>query len=547
MATLAIILDNMLGYVNTVLQCYTDISEDTKKPCFQGLVPLFRCQGCSNNFSDECQPRNLSCGHTLCNPCTEALLAGEMPCPECCQKHQISTDGEPEVNYQLLRVIRSVGIKEINIGGVNSTMLTADFSQHHNKQDLRKCVVHNSPKVLFCLSCNSWVCENCIVVDHPILPRGSCWVIQLTEAIDKIRTKYEEVASQVLKEIETMKDDFELEFGMHDLCLKHCTQERSHLRLLEELNPLLLGKREENDEEVRKAKGRLKELADSFRATNAPEEMTVSCKGLLDFQEELKGIITQEKERLTSPRPIMVEHLRMDIKRLAEGREPLYATLQENGRHRWAHVALKDQTLLVYALNEGKPPSEGITLPYKFVEALLENRKKTLFLELEADGENLQGRVFVQLQEEGPMQQQMLLMCSGKKDVSFRNTRFFRDEEGYLSGGVYHNADGSKGGTIVPGLGECWGVSLSTGMKNYCAAVVGHKTSTKFHFILRPSKKGVDNIVGFVRQGLHVIKAAAKLEPVTKCYVKDCGIFIPVRTVTDCDKTVTDNENESTE
>ncbi|XP_064098288.1 uncharacterized protein LOC135209559 isoform X1 [Macrobrachium nipponense] len=545
MAALPILLDNMLGYVNTVFLSYRDIPEDTRKHYFEGLVPLFRCQGCSNNFSDECQPRNLSCGHTHCTPCTETLLAGEKPCPECCQKHQRSTDGEPQVNYQLLRVSRSVGIKELNIGGVKNTVLSSDVSQYH-KEDVGKCIVHDSPKELFCLSCSSWVCENCIVLDHPTLPRGSCRVIQLTEAIDKIRTKYEEVASQVLKEIETMKDDFELEFGMHDLCLKHCTQERSHLRLLEELNPLLLGKREANDEEVRKAKGRLKELADSFRATNAPEEMTVPCKGLLDFQEELKAIITQEKERLTSLRPIMVEHFRMEIKRLAEGREPLYATLQENGRHRWARVALKDQTLLVYALNEGKPPSDGVTLPYKFVEALLENRKKTLFLELEADGENLQGRVFIQLGGEGPPEKQMLLMCSGKKGVSFRNTRFFRDEEGHLSGGVYHNADGPKGGPIVPDLTDYCGNFVATGMKTL-GTVVGCQTSTKFYFVLGSSKDLINDVVGFVKQGLHVIKAAAKLEPVTKCYVKDCGILIPVRTMTDSEKTVTDNENESTE
>ncbi|XP_064098291.1 uncharacterized protein LOC135209561 [Macrobrachium nipponense] len=539
MAALAMVLDHMIGCVNKVFLSYMDIPEDTRKTSFEGLVPLFRCQGCSSNFSDESQPRNLSCGHALCTPCTEVLLAGEKPCPECFQQHKRNKVGELQVNFPLLKVIRSVGIKEINIGNVNSTILSADFSQHHSRQDLRKCVVHDSPKVLFCLSCSSWVCENCIVLDHPNSPRGFCRVIQLTEAIDKIRTKYEEVASQVLKEIETMKDDFELEFGMHDLCLKHCTQERSHVHLLEQLNPLLLGKREENDEEVRKAKGRLKELADSFRATNAPEEMTVICKGLLDFQEELKAIITQEKERLTSPRPIMVEHLRMDIKKLAEGREPLYATLQENGRHRWAKVALKDQALLVYALNEGQPPSDSVTLPYKFMETLLENRKQMVFLELEADGENLQGRVFIQLQGEGPMQQQMLLMCSGKKDASFRNTRLFKDEEGYLSGGVYHNADGSKGGTIVPDLGHCWAPTVYKGMKT-SGAVVGSKTSTKFHFILGRSKGHIYDVVGFVRQGLHVLKAAAKLEPVTKCYVKDCGIFIPVRTVTN-------NDNESTE
>ncbi|XP_066988524.1 uncharacterized protein [Macrobrachium rosenbergii] len=546
MAALAMVLDNMLGCVNTVFLSYTDIPEDTRKSYFEGLVPLLRCQGCSNNFSDECQPKNLSCGHTLCTPCTKALLAVEKPCPECFQKHQKSKNGELQVNYQLLRVSRSAGIKEINIGGVNSAMLSADFSQDHNKQDLGKCVVHDSPKVLFCLSCSSWVCENCIVLDHPTLPRGTCRVIQLNDAIDKIRTKYEEVAAHVLREIEAMKDDFELEYGMHDLCLKHCTQERSHLRLLEELKPLLLGKREENDEEVRKAKGRLKELTDSFRATNAPEGMTGSCKGLLDFQEELKAIITQEKERLTSPRPIMVEHFRMEIKRLAEGREPLYATIQENGRHRWARVALKDQTLLLYALNEGKPPSDGVTLPYKFMETLLENRKKTVFLELEADGEPLQGRVFIQLLADGPLEQQMFLMGSGKKDVSFRNTRLFQDEEGNLSGGLYHKANGPKGWPIVPDLLECWGTTVHKGKKTL-GAVVGYKSSTKFHFILGTSKDEIDDVVGFVKQGLHVIKAVAKLEPVTKCYVKDCGIIIPVSTVTDTDMTVTDTDKECTE
>ncbi|XP_068237107.1 uncharacterized protein [Palaemon carinicauda] len=485
------------------------------------LVSLVKCQGCSINFSDDLKPRNLPCGHVLCTPCTESLLVDEKPCLECGEKQGKGETDIPPVNYPLLRVSRYSSKKEITIVSDNVIMLSADISELDQKKDLWKCNVHGNPNMLFCRSCYLWICVNCLVIDHPMLPRGGCRVLQLHDAKDQINKKYEEVVANIQNDMKTMIEDFNPDFGMHDFCLKHCTGERSHLRLLEKLEPLVFGKREENNEEVKKVKGNLKRMTDSFHATHSPEEITASCKELLQFQQESKAIIAQGKESLLTLRPLIMGHFCMEIKRLAEGRVPIYATLQEDGIQRWSRLCLVQELLLLYALNDGTPPSDGIIIPYKYMEMLMENDYKTVFLEVAAEEEPVSGRVLVKLENYNDMSKQMFLMCSGRGGTSYRDTQIFKEEEGSLSLGLSERNDDTREDT----LGRARTLRAGT--------VLGHDSSNEFHIITRQHKTVLAGIFGFVMQGLRVIREVAKLQQVSKSFIKDCGVFIEMKPAND--------------
>ncbi|XP_068237116.1 uncharacterized protein [Palaemon carinicauda] len=526
MAALAMVLDNIMGCVNT--GCYKDIDnfKETLKAHEEVVVPLFNCEGCTSNYCDDLAPRSLPCGHTVCTSCIEAMFAEYKPCPECHKRQESDTKDKLPVNYQLLRLTRVCKTKEIKLGS-NRTVIFADFSKCPIKDKVYKCNVHDSPKVLFCLSCNVWACEDCLVVDHPLPPRGTCRVIQLTDALDQIKKKYEEVATNIQNDIDTMREDFQLEFRMHDFCLKHCSEERSHQRLVKELEPLLAGKSEGNAEEVRKVSERLKKMINSFRATDSPEEVTTACKELFDFQEELKPIIEQGKERLTKAHPSMLVHFSMEIKRLAEAEVPIYAIFQEDEIHGWSRLFLVNGRLLLSALNEGTPPGDGIKVPYQYMEMLLRTRERTVYIEVETDEKTSLGRVFIKLLDTNPLTKQMFLMCSGQKSVSYRNTELIQNEKGHISGGDYLRSDGSKGGTIVKGLDDFYPRYFRRWEKKK-GGVVGDRFSTRFHILLDNPHETIYYALGMVTEGFQVVRAVANSELVTKARVKDCGIFIPM-------------------
>ncbi|XP_068237111.1 uncharacterized protein [Palaemon carinicauda] len=542
MAALAMVLDNIMGCVNT--GCYKDMNiiKETLKAHDEVVVPLLKCERCASNYCDDRVPRSLPCGHTMCTSCIEAMLAEDKPCPECNKRQEIDTKDELPVNYQLLRLTRVCKTKEIKLGSGNRAVLFVDVSKLPIKDELWKCNIHDSPKVLFCRSCNVWACEDCLVVDHPLPPRGTCRVLQLTDALDQIKKKYEEVATNIQKDIDTMTEDFQLEFRMHDFCLKHCSEERSHQRLMKKLEPLLAGTSEGNAEEVRKVNERLKKMINSFRATDSPEEVTTACKELFDFQEELKPIIKQEKERLTKARPSMLLHFSMDIKHLAESEVPIYVIFQKDEIHGWSCLSLINGRLLLCALNEGTPPGDGIKVPYQHIEMLLRPRGRTVFIEVETDEKTSLGRVFIKLQDTNPLTQQMFLMCSGQKGVSYRNTELFQNEKGRLSGGDYLKSDGSKGGTIVKGLGDCCTGSLYIGDKK--GGVLGETFSTRFHIFLTGPDKYFCDALGRVTEGFQVVRDVAKSGLATKARVKDCGIFIPMKPFSDDSSDEDDGDDE---
>ncbi|XP_068232317.1 uncharacterized protein [Palaemon carinicauda] len=502
-------------------------------------IPLLKCTRCSGTYSDFRIPRNLSCGHSLCTACIEKDLPDKMICLECNEKQNTGDIYNFPVNYQLLRLSRSTNIEEMHIPGKMTLMSIAEEPFSDSLLKVCNCNVHNSPLALFCCTCNVWICQDCLVLDHVIPPRGVCKVIGIAEALERIRTKYGQTASHILKEIEDVKRKFEFEIQIHDICLKHCSKERSHVRLIEEIESLLAGKREENELEVIQAKARWQKLTDSaHEATLDVGQLTQCCNDLLVFQEDLKAVVVMERRRLSAAMHPMLKHWRLDLKKLAEGRQPVYALLEENEVCRWADVAVRDNRLLLYSLNEGKPPAGGVTVPYEYAKKLILSSEPTIYLEMKVAEENVSGRVYVRLTWDCPSVRQMLLMCSGEKGISLKNTGFFKydRESGLLSGGDYENNDGTGGTPIISGLADEDEPCTTYHDRLKIGALLGEKTSTKFHFNFKVAEDELPYTIGYVSAGLKVLKAVIKLDLVSETVIKDCGVCIPMNPPQDdCD------------
>ncbi|XP_064079026.1 uncharacterized protein LOC135196262 [Macrobrachium nipponense] len=493
-------------------------------------VPLLKCTSCLGTYGDVKLPRNLCCGHSLCTGCIEKHLPDKLICLECSVEQKADKITSFPVNYQLLRVSRSTKTEEIHIPNDMSSSLAAKIPPSNPLLEDWKCTIHGSPLAMFCCTCNVWICEDCLVLDHVIPPRGVCKITGIAEAMERIKVKYGETGSDILKEIEAVKVQFDVDITLHDFCLKHCVKARSHIRLIKEAEPLLEGKRAENELEVNQVKERLKKLTDSANVTT-PDVLTHCCQDLLSFREDLKAFIETEQKRLLAPMQPILSHWRLDLKKLAEGIKPVYAIFGENQDCKWAEIAVRDNRLLLYSLNEGTPPSDGITVPYEYVKKLIPSSEPTIFLEIEVAEENLTGRVCVGLTWNCPLVRQMLLLCSGEKGISLKNTRFFKydKENGRLSGGDYENNDGTGGTPIISGLANETEEPCTTYFDQMkIGALLGEMTSTKFHFNFKVAAEELPYTIGYVKVGLKLLKAVTKLDLVSKTVIKDCGVCIPM-------------------
>lgn len=130
------------------------------------------CIICEEQYSDRRNPRALNCGHSFCTPCLNQLFMQNFrTCPECRAVIRNASVKTIPINYSLLRLVRPQGaqaskpspkaVKEPNGG---------------------KCQAHGSIMFFWCVKCCTWVCRDCLVLDHPDPPRGSCVIKAPKEA-----------------------------------------------------------------------------------------------------------------------------------------------------------------------------------------------------------------------------------------------------------------------------------------------------------------------------------------------------------------------------
>lgn len=169
------------------------------------------CSVCEERFSDECTPRNLGCGHSLCTQCVIEVLARDRKCPEC--RHYITSSSPSDcvVNYPLLRMARSLAATSLGLHAEVSLNTSNPANAPH--PDAGECPAHGSRMFFRCMRCSVWVCRDCVVVDHPDPPRGLCRILAISDALEEMKKSHKVLVNAKVKACHKAKESLEAKMG----------------------------------------------------------------------------------------------------------------------------------------------------------------------------------------------------------------------------------------------------------------------------------------------------------------------------------------------
>lgn len=275
---------------------------------------LMKCPMCDVIYSEDNVPRNLTCGHSLCTVCASTCLTSQKSCPECNEKQYATEASDLPVNYPLLRLMQTVTDEKLDFKDITLPAFPFGIYNAEPCQDAEKCPLHDSPMILMCISCSMWICQDCSVLDHACPPRGSCRITSITEAMGLIKKEFHKEVDLTLRDVEDIKRNLEPEMLRLNFCLKHCELDvRSHSRLNGIINQELETLKKVDAATVEEAIKFVEQSQKIVSIATSPQEMTTSCKMLLDCQINLKEYIAQEKERKWSLKQNISVHLRMIV------------------------------------------------------------------------------------------------------------------------------------------------------------------------------------------------------------------------------------------
>ncbi|XP_069161499.1 uncharacterized protein [Procambarus clarkii] len=255
-------------------------------------------------------------------------------------------------------------------------------------------------------------------------------------------------------------------------------------------------------------------------ATADPVHLGDSASSIMDKVQEITGEIPQKQ--------LTVEDLRRKrepVKRLVEAGRVLAVQEDQDGR-RSARITLQDGQLYLHSLLRQPTPADAHTLQESEVVGVLDPSCTLAFLDLGWAG-STRGRVTIRLTPDTPLARQFVLLCTGQRGHTYRNTKLLEvGNKGRpwecVIGGDYESNDGKGGAPLLPDLQEqyrrsgragavlCWWVSESP----RCA-----------QFIITTRDDQVyqwPNVFGDVVSGLDVVRAAVNHSDITEVTVVLC-------------------------
>ncbi|XP_069193637.1 uncharacterized protein [Procambarus clarkii] len=261
-------------------------------------------------------------------------------------------------------------------------------------------------------------------------------------------------------------------------------------------------------------------------ATADPVHLGDSASSIMDKVQEITGEIHQKQ--------LTVEDLRRKrepVKRLVEAGRVLAVQEDQDGR-RSARITLQDGQLYLHSLLRQPTPADAHTLQESEVVGVLDPSCTLAFLDLGWAG-STRGRVTIRLTPDTPLARQFVLLCTGQRGHTYRNTKLLEvGNKGRpwecVIGGVYESNDGKGGAPLLPDLqGQyrrsgragavlCWWVSESPRCAQF---VITTRDDQVYQW---------PNVFGDVVSGLDVVRAAVNHSDITEVTVVDCGVVLPL-------------------
>ncbi|XP_069193346.1 peptidyl-prolyl cis-trans isomerase-like [Procambarus clarkii] len=243
-----------------------------------------------------------------------------------------------------------------------------------------------------------------------------------------------------------------------------------------------------------------------------------------------KQLTIEDLRRMSEPVKRLVEAGRMlAVKRLVEAGRVLAVQEDQDGR-RSARITLKDGQLCLHPLLRQPSPDHAHTLQESEVVGVLEPSRTVAFLDLGWAG-STRGRVTIRLTPDTPLARQFVLLCTGQRGHTYRNTKLLRVvKKGQLGewvvGGDYESNDGEGG---APLLADLQGQYQRSGRAGAVWSWWDHR-SAQFNITTRDRQGGHQwpCVFGDVVSGLDVVMAAVNHSDITEVTVVDCGVVLPL-------------------
>ncbi|XP_069182317.1 peptidyl-prolyl cis-trans isomerase-like [Procambarus clarkii] len=220
------------------------------------------------------------------------------------------------------------------------------------------------------------------------------------------------------------------------------------------------------------------------------------------------------------------------VKRLVEAGRVLAVQEDQDGR-RSARITLQDGQLFLHSLLRQPTPAHAHTLQESEVVGVLEPSCTLAFLDLGWAG-STRGRVTIQLTPDTPLARQFVLLCTGQRGHTYRNTKLLQvwgkgEARECVVGGDYESNDGEGGAPLLPDLQGQYRGSGRAGAV-WARYGQGGPWSAQFTITTRDRQDGHQwpDVFGDVVSGLDVVRAAVNHSDIREVTVLDCGVVLPL-------------------
>ncbi|XP_050730493.1 uncharacterized protein LOC127005592 isoform X3 [Eriocheir sinensis] len=553
------------------------------------------CPVCLTDFDDTVQrPRCLPCGHTVCTSCIDKLKEqGHVACLQCCVSHAVPEGGEFPVNYIAEEFIRVMW--DANVAAAASLPPSARKRKGEARAAGKKKVARLSKKMCSFLEEQEATVMDAIAACREVESQLDLYKTTLTGwgeqqrqledrlqgLVDQSKSAREivelEKSHVAAKDGEVKNGRQELQAVLETLYAPAIDQEAG-MAVAETVR--CLGKVEQVVEEcqesfpdasavttVRKVRVASSVALEAVQTVQMALE-TVTKEDLQSqsdpeearpqsTQEEARPQSTQEEARPQSDPAkssaqselestimgrlqfiLMLSLKAEDLRSLTQPARSLlqaglvFAVHQVEGQRRHARISLEAGRLYLYALKEQPLPLGASTLQVS--EVVPPSPPCTVFLDLSWPGRATR-RVKIHLSPDTPWGRQFLLLCSGQRGPSYRNTNLLwvvrkgRLGESVIAGD-YESNDGKGTSRLLSDLDK--GEYRRSGrLGDVCGLRwSGHNRCARGLFGIFTKNRQENDMSGLVFgevvEGLPVVVEAAKYSNIRKVTVVDCGVVL---------------------
>ncbi|XP_069193556.1 uncharacterized protein [Procambarus clarkii] len=532
------------------------------------------CSVCYNDYDDnQLRPRTLPCGHTFCSQCIDnAIENGQLTCPSCRAEHAATAATQFPISYGMEAFVRK--LKDIQLTQKKTVPIKKKL--HSLVQEQKSSIsslITSCEEVLSQLgeyrgqlgdwkTCHLQLQDRLYALVEQNKSAMKLLELEDTSVVD-MTTQGEEGKTQLqamLGSLDTVNTPQEvyITIGTADEC---SMKVEDWLKKCQELFPDV--KTVHTSVKVQKTiREALEMMTTETGATADPVHLGDSAFSIMDKVQEITLQIPQKQLTVSffifshrsyhkilscvlrrgslflsiSRFPKDLRRMREPVKRLVEAGRVLAVQEDQDGR-RSARITLQDGQLYLHPLLRQPTPAHAhtlqVTLLHPLVVGVLEPSCTLAFLDLGWAG-STRGRVTIRLTPDTPLARQFVLLCTGQRGHTYRNTKLFqvwdKGRSGEcVAGGDYESNDGRRGAPLLPDLHGRYRESGRAGAV-WSRWSPGAARSAQFGITTRDRQGGdqCSRVFGDVVSGLDVVRAAVNHSDITEVTVVDCGVVLPL-------------------